>query len=493
MMRVIVAGVGYRNLRDHSVGPAVVDRLLARDWAGDVVVEDLSYNPIAVVQRLEDEPPGRRFARAVVVAGVERGRTPATITAYRWDGVLPAEEDIQRAVAEAVTGVIALDNTLIVARHFGALPDEVVVVEVEPAVHEFGETFSDDVAAVFDAACEVVVTLATDPAAVARLPRAPLGGGRPEACRSERRSGAGFARATILGEASEGAVEAPSDEKEERDVLEEAQRLIAALESHADPGVRADVAALLQTIDAVHRSALTHLVNAIRGMAGDAFLNRLSTDPAIRLLLMSYDLLAVDRRLLAEEALDAVRGHLHTHGIDVELADVVGGAVYVRVHGLGGSAISLEAVRHDLEEALRGGLVGFQELVLGDRPAAGPPLIQVGGLRPAQRPVYRRACAVAEVAPGGVRAVDVDGQPILVANVDGDLYAVANRCGDSPLPLHFGTLEGSELRCSWHGCRYDVRTGHRRDGGPERLTVFPVAVEGDEVRVAVGVEPVARG
>ena len=60
-VRVIVAGVGYRNLRDHSVGVTVADRLLARAWASDVVVEDLSYNPIAVMQRLEDEPTDRRF------------------------------------------------------------------------------------------------------------------------------------------------------------------------------------------------------------------------------------------------------------------------------------------------------------------------------------------------------------------------------------------------------------------------------------------------
>ena len=73
------------------------------------------------------------------------GRRPGTVTAYRWDGVLPGDEEIQRAVTEAVTGVIALDNTLVVARHFGALPDEIVVVEVEPAVHEFGDTFSDAV------------------------------------------------------------------------------------------------------------------------------------------------------------------------------------------------------------------------------------------------------------------------------------------------------------------------------------------------------------
>ena len=182
-MRVVVAGIGYRNLRDHSIGVAVVDRLEARPWVCHVVVEDLSYNPIAVVQRLEDEPPDRRFERAVVVSAVERGRTPGTVTAYRWDGVLPGDDEIQRAVTEAVTGVIALDNTLIVTRHFGALPGEVIVVEVEPAVHEFGEAFSDAVAVVFDSVCERVVGLATGTETAARLPRAPLGGpvaaGRP--------------------------------------------------------------------------------------------------------------------------------------------------------------------------------------------------------------------------------------------------------------------------------------------------------------------------
>ena len=176
-MRVIVAGVGYRNLRDHSVGIAVADRLLDRAWGGDVVVEDLSYNPIAVMQRLEDEPPERRFTRAVMVGSVERGnRPPGTVAAYRWDGVLPSDEEIQRAVSEAVTGVIALDNTLVVTRHFGGLPEEVVVIEVEPGVQEFGESFSEPVARVMDQVCELVARLATDSEASARLPRAALGG-----------------------------------------------------------------------------------------------------------------------------------------------------------------------------------------------------------------------------------------------------------------------------------------------------------------------------
>jgi hydrogenase maturation protease len=177
--RVLVGGIGYRYLRDHTLGVAVVDHLALRDWPENVVVEDLSYGPIAVLQRLEDEAPDRRFDRLVVVSAVPReGVEPGTVTCYRWDGVLPPPDEIQRAVADAVTGVILMDNTLIVAKHFGALPDDVVVVEVEPEYHEFGATFGPTVAPLFDGVCELVTALATRPTAVAGIPFAPLGAGR---------------------------------------------------------------------------------------------------------------------------------------------------------------------------------------------------------------------------------------------------------------------------------------------------------------------------
>ena len=179
-MRVLVGGVGYRNLRDHSVGVAVADRLATRTWPDGVAVEDLSYNPIALVQRLEDEPLDRRFERMVVVAGVSRpGRAPGTIEAYRWDGVLPSPEAVQAAVAEAVTGVISVDNTLVVTRQFGSLPPEAIVVEVEPASdEEFGEELSPTVGRLFDSLCERVTALVLAQDASDRLPATPLGGGR---------------------------------------------------------------------------------------------------------------------------------------------------------------------------------------------------------------------------------------------------------------------------------------------------------------------------
>lgn len=170
-MRVIVGGVGYPDLCDYSIGIEIQERLSLRDAPPDVVVEDLSYNPIAIIQRLNDEADDQRFERAVVVSAVKRGDRPAgTITSYRWDGVLPSDTEIQRAVTDAVTGIIAVENTLVISRYFGALPDDVVVVEVEPETHEFGAAFSGEVAAAFDTACDLVWSYATDDNVAAALP-----------------------------------------------------------------------------------------------------------------------------------------------------------------------------------------------------------------------------------------------------------------------------------------------------------------------------------
>ncbi len=170
-MRVIVGGVAYPDLCDYSIGMEVQERLSRRQAPANVVVEDLSYNPIAVIQRLEDEPPDDRFERAVFVSAVKRGDRPAgTVTCFRWDGLLPADDEVQRAITEAVTGIIRLDNTLVIARYFRALPNEVVVVEVEPETHEFGAALSAAVAAQVDRVCDLVWSFATDDSAVAALP-----------------------------------------------------------------------------------------------------------------------------------------------------------------------------------------------------------------------------------------------------------------------------------------------------------------------------------
>ena len=105
---------------------------------------------------------------------MRRGRPPGTVTAYRWDGALPDPEGIQARVAEAVGGVIGLDNLVIVAAGLGAAPAETLVLEVEPLVEAFGEAFSSPVARALDEAAALVREIALGDAG--GLPEAPLGG-----------------------------------------------------------------------------------------------------------------------------------------------------------------------------------------------------------------------------------------------------------------------------------------------------------------------------
>jgi hydrogenase maturation protease len=140
--RLLVGGVGYRLLRDLSFGPLLVDRLAREKWPDGVEIEDLSYGPVGIMHNLDARPP---YDRIVLVGAVKRGRPAGDVLRYSWRRQLPDADEIQARVAEAVTGVISLDNLLIIATYFGKLPQDVVVIEVEPLDEDWGEEFSPEV------------------------------------------------------------------------------------------------------------------------------------------------------------------------------------------------------------------------------------------------------------------------------------------------------------------------------------------------------------
>lgn len=138
---ILVGGVGYPDLRDLSFGPHLIQRLREDSWGDAVVIEDLSFGPIAVVQWLEDSPG--RYDRALFAGAVERGNPPGTLTHYRWPGEPLAAEEVQARVAEGVTGVISVDNLVIIAQYFGVLPADTSVIELEPVELEWGADMSE--------------------------------------------------------------------------------------------------------------------------------------------------------------------------------------------------------------------------------------------------------------------------------------------------------------------------------------------------------------
>ena len=140
-VRVLVCGVGYRFLRDNALGVHVAD-MLAPQASNGVEFEDLGYHPVGFTQNLNERPA---YDRIVFVGTVDRGRPPGTVTTYRYDHVLPDIKEVQERVGDSATGSISLDNLIIVAEAFKTLPEDVWVVEIEPADETWGEGFSPEI------------------------------------------------------------------------------------------------------------------------------------------------------------------------------------------------------------------------------------------------------------------------------------------------------------------------------------------------------------
>jgi len=140
-------------MRDCDFGRQVVDCLEQLDWPQDVVVEELSCAVPLVLHRLRELRP----VKVVFLAAVPRGlEPPGTLRRYRVDRTPSAPEEIQRGLEESVMGLVDLDHTLAFARHWGELPVDTVVIEVEPADTSFGLGFSDEMAACIDPILDMV-------------------------------------------------------------------------------------------------------------------------------------------------------------------------------------------------------------------------------------------------------------------------------------------------------------------------------------------------
>jgi nitrite reductase/ring-hydroxylating ferredoxin subunit len=72
---------------------------------------------------------------------------------------------------------------------------------------------------------------------------------------------------------------------------------------------------------------------------------------------------------------------------------------------------------------------------------------------------YVRVARLSEIPPGTVKGVRARGQEILIANVDGQAFAIGDRCTHLRYRLHNGTLDGTVLECAGHGAKFDVTDG----------------------------------
>lgn len=91
---------------------------------------------------------------------------------------------------------------------------------------------------------------------------------------------------------------------------------------------------------------------------------------------------------------------------------------------------------------------------------------------------------VADLKPGQIKRVTVDGMGVAVYNVEGTLYATQDACPHTGGPLSEGKLDETIVICPWHGSCFDVTTGEVLLGPAKKaLQTYRVVTDGDMARV----------
>ena len=100
---------------------------------------------------------------------------------------------------------------------------------------------------------------------------------------------------------------------------------------------------------------------------------------------------------------------------------------------------------------------------------------------------WTRVAGVEDCPEGQLLGVLAAGTKIVVANVDGDLYAMKDRCSHADFPLSDGELNGSELTCIHHGAKFDACTG-KATGFPaiRPVQTYEVEARADGIYVQIG-------
>ena len=136
---VMVGIVGYSAVvESYPLGPKLLEEL--QDIFGDdpnVLLENFTWSPVHIVQRLQ----GGEMTRPdrIVLVGLAAGSSkPGTVTVHRWIGGTQPEVKVQERIYEAVTGIVDLENTLMIGSYFKVWPEECLTVEADLAPDTFG-------------------------------------------------------------------------------------------------------------------------------------------------------------------------------------------------------------------------------------------------------------------------------------------------------------------------------------------------------------------
>ena len=98
-----------------------------------------------------------------------------------------------------------------------------------------------------------------------------------------------------------------------------------------------------------------------------------------------------------------------------------------------------------------------------------------------------RVAAEGDCPVGELKGVMAEGQPICLANVEGDLYALEDKCSHEDYPISDGELDGTDVVCIYHGARFECTSGRNKALPAIRpVRSFPVEIRDGDVYIDMG-------
>jgi nitrite reductase/ring-hydroxylating ferredoxin subunit len=92
---------------------------------------------------------------------------------------------------------------------------------------------------------------------------------------------------------------------------------------------------------------------------------------------------------------------------------------------------------------------------------------------------FQRVANKADIKEGGLVGVELEGNKIVLAMINGQVFAIDAVCSHKGAPLEEGKLEGYNLTCPWHYAVFDVRNGKVSDRTvwAKNQTSYPVNID----------------
>lgn len=91
--------------------------------------------------------------------------------------------------------------------------------------------------------------------------------------------------------------------------------------------------------------------------------------------------------------------------------------------------------------------------------------------------------------PGQMLGITLENKQILLANINGDIYAIDNQCSHEDALLYNGALKGDCVECPLHGSRFSFKTGQpMEEPATEPVQTYSVSREPDGVYITLPAE-----